>query len=106
MLFSLRSALVSQQIPGTEGFKHIIMLVTDGGDTESHPGDKQEVMTLKEQTGATVFAYWIGNTDRSALSGVVDYEMVDQHQTQKALSAYLDNIHVFIDGQRVLRLNP
>ena len=106
MQFSLRSALVSQDIPEIEAFKHIIVLVTDGGDTASVQGDRDEVIALKEKTGATVFAYWIGNTDRSALAGIVDYELMDQQQTQESLSAYLENIHVFIDGQQVLLLRP
>jgi len=105
LLLNLRAAKLSQSVPGIERYKHIVVLITDGGHSKDGGLRREDILTLKEEVNSTIFLYLAGNTDSTALEGIGDYELRTTGEVGGLLTDYLSNIQVFIQGQTTLRLD-
>jgi uncharacterized protein YegL len=86
------------------GLPHLVILVTDGLNTENHVLSKEQIITLKKSTNARVMAFWAGAYDHEHLKGIVDFESVSTSNIKNDLDAFFSSIGVSVSGIQTLTL--
>lgn len=80
----------------------VVLVFSDGVPTDS-PDLRAGVQTAKT---APLFVYWMGQYDRDALSGIVDYEAAaTQGPHSVSMDTFLEKIGVSVEEQFVIRFN-
>ena len=77
----------------------VVLVFSDGRPTDS-PDLRAGVQTAKT---APLFVYWMGDYDRDALSGIVDYEAADIDNV--LMDTFLEKIGASVEEQFVIRFN-
>ena len=103
----LETAAVIHSVPAGQRVKPVIVLISDGTDSENAAVDMTRLRQLKAETGATLFMYWpSGERDRSTLRDLIDFEMASEVESQAAVEAFLQSITAWLNGKQVLTIQP
>ena len=87
--------------PGSDRFD-VVLVFSDGVPTDS-PDLRARVQTAKT---APLFVYWMGQYNKDALSGIVDYEAAAmQGPHSVSMDTFLEKIGVSVEEQFVIRFN-
>lgn len=88
----------------TGGAPHLVIVVTDGGDTQGVSGGLPGLIALKAQSNAKVLVFWAGSSFPQALAGLADFETSSTSAIKSDLDAFFHSIGVSVSGLQTLEL--
>lgn len=101
-LFAALENALGLPVTKTPGVPHLVIVITDGVNTQSHAFTREQLIALKKSSDARILVFWAGLHDPEHLKGIADFESASALNIRADLDAFFNSIGVSVSGLQTL----